>query len=74
MRRSGSISSSVMGDGRDSARQGRAVKGCEVLEQLGSIKDVKTATGCASPRRRARRLSFKLLEISRTLQEAVWWL
>jgi len=49
-------------------------KGCEVLEEWGGMKDVTTATGCAVSRRRARSLSFKLFEMSRALQDAVWWL
>jgi hypothetical protein len=49
-------------------------KGYEVLEELGGIKDVTTATGCAVSRRRARSLSFKLFEMPRVLQDAVWWL
>ena len=33
-------------------------KGCEMLEELGCIKDVTTATGCAVSCRRAPSLSF----------------
>ena len=42
-------------------------KVCEVLGELGCMKDVTTATGCAVSRRRARSLFFRLFE-------ARWWL
>ena len=47
--------------------------GREVLKELGGIKIVTPAAGCAVTRRRARSLSFKLFEKSRALQDAVWW-